>query len=96
VTSYFSNPIFVVWCLLAGLTGVSWVLGDSYRPGDLDSAGAFTIALMVLAFFKVRLVILHFMEAKAAPLRLRILVEGWVIGVCLMVLVMYFRTPGAA
>lgn len=52
--------------------------------------GAITVVIMVMAFFKVRLVLLHFMEAKTAPLFLRLMVEFYVVGVCALVLFMYF------
>ena len=93
MAGFFKNPVNLVWTLLACLTGVAWMIGDSYQPGDIDGAKSFSATLMVLAFFKVRLVLMHFMEVKIAPLALRLIVELYVVGVCAMVLVMYFRPP---
>lgn len=93
MTRYLNTPITLVWGILAALMIVSWMVGDGYLPGDRSTAGQITIALMVIAFFKVRLVMLHFMEAKVAPLALRLLVELYVLGVCATVLLMYFRSP---
>jgi hypothetical protein len=47
------------------------------------------ILMMVVAFFKVRLVILHFMEVRAAPASLRLLCEGWVFMTCSAILGFY-------
>lgn len=37
------------------------------------------VAVIAVAFFKVRLVGLHFMELRAAPVPLRVVFEGWVV-----------------
>jgi hypothetical protein len=37
------------------------------------------VALIAVAFVKVRLVGLYFMELRAAPLALRVVFEGWVV-----------------
>lgn len=47
------------------------------------------VGLIVVACIKVRLVILHFMEIKEAPLLLRGVLEVWVVGVGVMLVVMY-------
>ncbi|WP_404810245.1 cytochrome C oxidase subunit IV family protein [Zhongshania marina] len=68
-----------------GATAASWLLGAS--PVDLSSGititGTTTIILILIAFFKVRLVIMHFMEIRTAPLPLKLLCEAWL-----------FATPG--
>ncbi len=86
----FNNSFTIVWLLLAALTCVSWFLGDNYQTVSPQSAKYFTTALMLLAFFKVRLVILHFMETKKAIIPLRVALELWVVGVCAMILCLYF------
>jgi len=83
------DPVTRVWLLLVGLTGVSWWLGAGQ---DLSAGGDFRflmVGLMMLAFFKVRLVILYFMEILTAPLPLRLLFEIWVVGVCAAVIAIY-------
>ncbi|HLS98313.1 MAG: cytochrome C oxidase subunit IV family protein [Porticoccaceae bacterium] len=79
-----------IWLLLVALTTMSWELGD----GQAASALAPTLAaplLMLVAFFKVRLVGLHFMELRTAPLPLRLLFEAWVVVACGAILVIYLQ-----
>ncbi|MBI2963112.1 MAG: cytochrome C oxidase subunit IV family protein [Deltaproteobacteria bacterium] len=64
----------VVWIVLSLATGVSWWLAE--REGS--TAGA-TVLIMLIAAFKARMVMLHFMELKAAPLPWRCVFEGWVV-----------------
>lgn len=78
-----------IWLLLVVLTTMSWEVGDGQA---LTSATRLvTPILMLVAFFKVRLVGLHFMELRTAPLPLRLLFEGWVILACGAILVIYFQ-----
>ena len=48
---------------------------------------------MLVAFIKVRLVGLHFMELRSAPLALRTLFEAYVVVVFTVVIVMYVQAP---
>jgi len=84
-----NDPVTWVWLLLAGLTGVSWWLGAGQT---FEAAGDYrytTVSLMLLAFFKIRLVVMYFMEIRIAPLPLRIAFETWVVAVCGAVLTIY-------
>jgi len=73
----------VIWLLLVFATAGSWVLGSENRG----------TALMLVAFIKVRLVGLHFMELRSAPLALRTLFEAYVVVVFTVVIVMYAQAP---
>ena len=90
MAAFLKNPINLVWGVLAFLTGIAWFMGDQVAAED---AGRTAAVLLVMSFFKVRLVILHFMEARIAPWGLRLIVEAYVLGVCAVVLLMYFRPP---
>lgn len=79
-----------IWLLLMLATSASWILGSENR-GQF-SAGTGT-ALMLVAFVKVRLVGLHFMELRSAPLALRTLFEAYVVVVSTVVIVMYVQGP---
>jgi hypothetical protein len=57
-----------VWAVLVAATLVSWSLGGGH--------GA---AVVAIAFWKVRLVGLYFMELRTAPVPLRVVFEGWVV-----------------
>lgn len=101
VSSAVSNPVIdmtnmiktkesVVWLILAGLTCVAWLIGNKYSSLVPEAFKYMTVAVVVLAFFKVRLVILYFMEIDHAPLPLRIIFEAWCVIFCAVVSVMYF------
>ena len=56
----------VFWLLLAA-TALSWALSSAEGSAWLVEARAARLAIVLLAFFKVRLVLLHFMELATAP-----------------------------
>jgi hypothetical protein len=65
----------VIWLLLVSATGLAWWLVECQR---IDMHITATAAL-VFSAFKVRLVFLHFMELRTAPLKWRLAFEAWVI-----------------
>ena len=68
------------FCLVA-LTIASW--GMNVVSGEaLDHGASIIIATMVIGFFKVALIIAHFMEVKDAPRPLQIILSIWGVGVC--------------
>ena len=79
----------VIWLLLVFATSGSWILGAESRGQFSTGTGT---ALMLVAFIKVRLVGLHFMELRAAPLALRTL--AYVVVVATVVIVMYVHVQG--
>lgn len=92
---YIFNLQTAVWLVLMLATGISWWLGtgsDLYLFGD--NAQMSTITMMIISFFKLRLVIMHFMEVQHAPTALRAIMDTWVFGVCVIVLALYLRGPG--
>ncbi len=80
--------VALVWVALVAATLLSWQLGGGhgFAGGDPRSA---TVAVLVVAFVKVRLVGLHFMELRDAPRALRALFEGYVAVVGTALVVMY-------
>lgn len=80
------NTPSAVWLILMAATGLQWWLGMHGLGASVQMA---TISLFVIAFFKVRLVIMHFMEIGTAPLPLRLIMEGWVFGVCGILIALY-------
>lgn len=74
-----------VWMLLVAATVLTAVVGIE-QHGDATSVG---LLLLVIAFVKVRLVALHFMEIRAAPVALRALVEGYVVVTFVALVVIY-------
>jgi hypothetical protein len=78
----------VVWALLTAATCLSWWLGAGGHPAHVTETGV-SVAVLVVAFVKIRLVGLYFMELKDAPLALRAIFEGYVVVVGGLVLGMY-------
>ncbi len=66
-------------------TLISWGFGHGERI-DPRAAG---IAVIVIAFIKIRYVILDFMELRTAPLGMRMAGEAWCIVVCSTLVLLY-------
>jgi hypothetical protein len=66
-----------VWAVLVGATLASWLLGGG------------NAVVVAVAFLKVRLVGLYFMELRTAPVPLRVLFEGWVVVTCGVLIALY-------
>ena len=79
------------WLLLVALTLTSWE--SINHVGWLTDARLPATAAIVLAFIKVRIVVLDFMEVRHAPIGLRVALETWVIVACGSILAMYWL-PG--
>jgi hypothetical protein len=65
-----------VWLVLVAATLASWSLGSGHGSSGAQAA---SLAVLVVAFLKVRLVGLYFMELRAAPVPLRMAFEAWVV-----------------
>jgi hypothetical protein len=68
------TPASLVWLVLCGLTLLSWVLAGSGPSGSQLVA---SLAIIVVAVFKIRLVGLYFMELRDAPTAMRGVFEGY-------------------
>ena len=92
-TELIKHPATLVWTLLMIATALSWWLGAD--GGELKSVSipALTVALMVIAFIKVRFVIHYFMEIRHAPLALRLVCDAWVVGICGAIIGLYWFGP---
>jgi hypothetical protein len=73
-----TRRIGLVWAVLVLATLVSWVTGMEFGS---RSGSAATILLLAVAFFKLRLIGLHFMEIRTAARGLRLWFEAYVVGV---------------
>ena len=73
------NYITPIWIILAVITLASWLMGEGAYFVEMGYGTHLAVGLLALAFFKVRLVIMYFMEVKHAPLILRALFEAWVL-----------------
>lgn len=81
----------VAWLVLAGLTGISWFTGNEYAIVSVESYKYITMGLLVLAFFKIRLVVMYFMEIGNAPIPLKAIFEVWIAGVCAVMIILYLN-----
>jgi len=69
------QPVTVVWIALVLATGLAWWSAN----GGIVSSFEATAIVMIVAAVKARLVILHFMDLKAAPRSWRFVFEAWVV-----------------
>lgn len=75
----------LIWLALMLITFASWVLGTNHGI-LMNSAFIETSTILLLAFYKARLVIIHFMEVAHAPASLKVSCEAWVVGSCAMII----------
>jgi hypothetical protein len=80
-------PFLLTWALLSLATILSWWLDTTY---DGRWVGA---AVLLVAFFKGRLVLMVFMGVRQAPPAIRRSCEGWVVSACALVLTTYWFAP---
>jgi hypothetical protein len=80
-----SQRITLAWLALLAATLISWGFGHG-RGLEAPAAG---IAVIVIAFVKIRYVILDFMELRTAPPGMRVAVEAWCIVVCTTLVLLY-------
>jgi heme/copper-type cytochrome/quinol oxidase subunit 4 len=79
------KPVSIVWAALMLATCVStWLLSKNSVTPEVA-----TVAIMLIAAVKVRLVIRHFMEVRRAPLALRFVCDGWLLAVTALIVTVY-------
>jgi len=92
IRSLFRTRITVVWLALVIATCLSWeTAGDFTWAHDLRILSSI---VLVIAFIKVRYIMLEFMELRHAPLPMRLIAEAWPILVCTALIAFYWH--GAA
>jgi heme/copper-type cytochrome/quinol oxidase subunit 4 len=82
----FRTRATAVWVLLIVATIASWILGTDHGISNHTYA---SIAILLIAFIKVRFVGLYFMELREAPAVLRGLFEAYCFMVCTAVIVLF-------
>lgn len=83
------KPVSIVWIVLMVLTCAStWLLSK-----DAFSPLVATVGIFLIAAYKVRLVMLSFMELRTAPVVWRVVFECWIPAATVMILTIYLPTP---
>lgn len=79
-----------VWAVLTLATLLSWWLATGQGAEAAPDASKQTgLIVLGLAFFKVRLVIRHFMEVAHAPIALKLILDAWLLIACGAVIGLY-------
>jgi hypothetical protein len=73
------NRATLVWLILVLATGVSWWTGVNERRNIVQDVTFVSALILLIAFVKIRFVLLYFMELRRSPLLLRMLFEAWVV-----------------
>lgn len=75
-----------IWVVLLAATGVTWMVGER------GEAGPWVVALVLsLACIKGALIVLDYMALRHAPLLWRALLLGWLIAVCALIGLAYWK-----
>lgn len=85
----------LVWLLLIAVTLLSWWLGFEQAGDAVEATRAATVAVLLLAFFKVRMIVSVFMEVRHAPWPLRRICDAWMVLVLVVMLGLYAWGTGA-
>jgi hypothetical protein len=68
------------WIVLSAITVISWRLSPGHAmTGQATASVPITVAVVLLAAAKGRLVIRRFMEVASAPRWLRFATDGWLL-----------------
>jgi hypothetical protein len=80
------NRITIVWMGLLAATALSLMFGHGLWFSEPRQAG---VAILIIAFIKVRLVILDFMEVRHAPRYLRRAAHAWIVTACAVLIALF-------
>jgi caa(3)-type oxidase subunit IV len=83
VITLLRTPATAVWVVLIAATIATWTLGTNHGIANHTLA---SVVILLIAFIKVRLVGLYFMELRDAPAVLRGLFEAYCAIACTVVI----------
>jgi caa(3)-type oxidase subunit IV len=83
VIALLRTPATAAWAVLIVATVVTWTLGTNHGFGNHTLA---SVVILLIAFIKVRLVGLYFMELRGAPTVLRWLFDAYCAVACTVVI----------
>jgi heme/copper-type cytochrome/quinol oxidase subunit 4 len=84
--SLLRTPATGIWLLLMLATGLTYWLVEGHGVGAQTAA----TAVILIAGFKARLVFLHFMDLRTAPLPWRLAFEAWAVISVAVILIGYW------
>jgi hypothetical protein len=76
------------WIILSAITVVSWWLAPAHGSAVGPSV-PITVAIVILAFFKGRMIIRYFMEVRTAPRWLKLATDAWLVVLWAGILAIY-------
>jgi hypothetical protein len=80
VSRTFNKRLAIVWLVLTAMTlAYVWLDHSADDDGTLKASTAVTVAAIVIALVKVRIIFREFMEVRHAPALLRRLTDAWVV-----------------
>ena len=86
-----NKRLLIVWVVLSAITlAYLWIDQSADHDGVLGPSAVVTTSAIVIAMIKVRIIFREFMEARHAPTSLRLLTDGWVVLVGVLLLGAYF------
>jgi|GEM_PF-1039670 len=91
-----ASNLLLAWAILSVATVLSWWLDGAFISDAVVATGQgrwVGTAILAIAFFKARLVLLQFMQVKAAPSAVRWCCEAWVVMACALLIGMYWLAP---
>ncbi len=77
------------WIIVSAITIMSWWLAPHGHGAPAVASLSITVAVVVLAFIKGRMIIRYFMEVRTAPQWLKLATDVWLVVLWAGVLAIY-------
>jgi hypothetical protein len=77
VTTTAARTTTYVWIILSAITIMSWWLAPRHGAAPAVPSVPITVAVILLAFIKGRMIIRYFMEVRTAPRWLKLTTDAW-------------------
>jgi len=91
VSGTFNKRLAIVWLVLTTMTlAYIWLDHSADDHAELKASTVVTVAAIVIALVKVRIIFREFMEVRHAPVLLRRLTDAWVVLMAVCLLGSYF------
>lgn len=74
MTGLLASHPFRIWAMLVAVTLAGWFLAEGAGPARIAS-----VAVILIAAFKINLVVGHFMELDWLPRPYRIVLTAWIV-----------------